>query len=598
MNTRFRTISIVIILLATVLAAPTNFPPSAQAYTEVSTPVGTVVWGVLSLDKTWTASNSPYIIEGYVTVASGVSLSIEAGVTVKVNRSLYRGDLYVEGNLIVDGTENDPVVITSNKTTPAPDDYRNIWINGSAHLWMNWTEVWYAHVPIAISGDNNSVIESRFFSNDHPIYLNGAGNILDRIVVQSIGDSIQVYGRNNVIKSSYLSGGDRGIFLDTGSSGTTIINNTIRDKRLFGISIRPGDTGIVIHHNNFLNNTRHAQVGDNVAQFDDGYPSGGNYWSDYSGFDKCSGPNQDICPDPDGIGDTPYDVPHAVTGVPTDWDFYPLMCPTSGCPTVAPPRNLTADLSGSSFENVTLSWDLSEDDIGGQQSVVRYDILRGISYSSNSTGYLLHDSVANGTSAYVDVGAGEGDTSDYFYSVCAVDFNDNFTCSSGQAAKFTRPLIKGINLVSIPLEVSNHSVTSVLQTVSFGEAWIYNPLGKNWESFAGSKPYPGTLQLIDRPKGAWINVSGACNLTVAGIVPHNTSIQLISGWNLVGFPSFNSSYTAADLKSRTGSSRIEGYDPLSSPYYLRQVGDLEILEAGYGYWIWMDSDTTWIVKSS
>lgn len=48
-----------------------------------------------------------------------------------------------------------------------------------------------------------------------------------------------------------------------------------------------------------------------TVSWDDGYPSGGNYWSDYDGVDL----------DNDGIGDTPY----WVTGFAKD--DYPLMKP-------------------------------------------------------------------------------------------------------------------------------------------------------------------------------------------------------------------------------------------------------------------------------
>jgi hypothetical protein len=82
------------------------------------------------------------------------------------------------------------------------------------------------------------------------------------------------------------------------------------------------------------------------------------------------------------------------------------------------------------------------------------------------------------------------------------------------------------------------------------------------------------------------------------MVLSTTSIYLRAGRNLVGFPSFSSSYTVGDVKSSTGSSRIEGYDSLSSPYHVRVLGDMEIIEAGRGYWIWVDSDSTWVVKSS
>jgi len=41
-----------------------------------------------------------------------------------------------------------------------------------------------------------------------------------------------------------------------------------------------------------------------VDIWDNGYPSGGYYWSDYNGTDSYSGPYQDLTGS-DGIGDTP-----------------------------------------------------------------------------------------------------------------------------------------------------------------------------------------------------------------------------------------------------------------------------------------------------
>ncbi len=75
-----------------------------------------------------------------------------------------------------------------------------------------------------------------------------------------------------------------------------------------------------VDHNDFVSNEIQAldtQLGDNV--WDGGYPNGGNYWSDYIGIDQCSGPDQDVCIEPDGFGDTPQVVNEAAR------DRYPLM---------------------------------------------------------------------------------------------------------------------------------------------------------------------------------------------------------------------------------------------------------------------------------
>jgi len=88
--------------------------------------------------------------------------------------------------------------------------------------------------------------------------------------------------------------------------GNNVINIASSNPCGSGIVLQSA-TGAQIYHNNLVNNSVQASD-DNPGknQWDYGYPSGGNYWSDYTGVDSCSGPQQNICPSPDGIGDTPY----------------------------------------------------------------------------------------------------------------------------------------------------------------------------------------------------------------------------------------------------------------------------------------------------
>jgi len=125
-------------------------------------------------------------------------------------------------------------------------------------------------------------------------------------------------------------------------SGNTIDNNSVGfvDFRcqcfVIGNTISNNLVGIVFNghtfHNIFINNTLYqalaycTELGCSAqALWDNGYPSGGNYWSDYVAVDNCSGLNQDVCPDADGIADLPriFSCPTCRVGV----DRYPLMRP-------------------------------------------------------------------------------------------------------------------------------------------------------------------------------------------------------------------------------------------------------------------------------
>jgi parallel beta-helix repeat protein len=113
------------------------------------------------------------------------------------------------------------------------------------------------------------------------------------------------------------------------TQASLIANNTCKhnSRGIYAIfSLYPQDQNNSYYHNIITNNSLSSS--DNYDEnWDDGYPSGGNYWgASYTGVDIYSCPNQDM-PGPDGIGDTPY----AISGGPSA-DHYPLMAPPSPVP--------------------------------------------------------------------------------------------------------------------------------------------------------------------------------------------------------------------------------------------------------------------------
>jgi len=110
-------------------------------------------------------------------------------------------------------------------------------------------------------------------------------------------------------------------------ANTTARDNTIQDN-YYGISIAYGCGGNKIYHNNFINNTEHVirglpgrpPVTLPPNTWDNGYPSGGNYWSDYAGIDFHGGSDQNETGS-DGIGDIPFVIDE------NNVDRYPLMGP-------------------------------------------------------------------------------------------------------------------------------------------------------------------------------------------------------------------------------------------------------------------------------
>jgi parallel beta-helix repeat protein len=185
-------------------------------------------------------------------------------------------------------------------------------------------------IDIAISTNITISSNSIFSNDDNGVQVGGSTDV----IIKNNTISWNRYGieppycTNLTIIENYISFNFRGIFLSSTESqgifingnnisnnnisiylfmcaNITISENNITSNTNIGIYLRLS-TNIRVFHNNIINNPNQAtDDNSNENQWDNGYPSGGNYWSDYTGIDLNSTPNQNV-PPPDGIGDTPY----------------------------------------------------------------------------------------------------------------------------------------------------------------------------------------------------------------------------------------------------------------------------------------------------
>lgn len=186
-------------------------------------------------------------------------------------------------------------------------------------------------------------------------------------------------------------------------------------------------TRLSVHTNNIIGSGELARADTSVrpidTQFDGGYPTGGNYWSNYTGVDQCSGAAQDVCTGGDGFGDDPQPVPSAFN------DNYPLMAPLnlSVSTTIAAVQASPTVIFGG--QNVTFDASGSRDVLGaGVGLEYRFDFDGDGAWE---TGWGAQPRATNAYAApgnwtaVVEVRSGSGSTDQAFVHVRAVPFAVN-----------------------------------------------------------------------------------------------------------------------------------------------------------------------------
>ena len=170
------------------------------------------------------------------------------------------------------------------------------------------------------SSDYNTITDNTISNNQYEgIFLKVSSNNITGNIISNNGCGINLYkSDNNTITDNNIKNNNKYGLRLSSSRDNTITNNEITSNNENGIILYESNN--IIYHNNFINNTQNVNDECNNS-WDNGYPSCGNYWSDYSGIDNYWGSNQNI-PGSDGVGDTPYDLPceYAI-------DRYPLMEP-------------------------------------------------------------------------------------------------------------------------------------------------------------------------------------------------------------------------------------------------------------------------------
>ena len=267
--------------------------------------------------------------DDYLTIQEAINAA-NPGDTVYVKAGAYYEHVVVDKSLSLVGEDKDTTIIDGNGTgivvkigwTIRRIDHvilSGFTIRRSGRQWI--------HLPVMVSYPESGIflreVEESVIGNN--------------IIIDNLGGVTLHRSPSNVVKNNLIMNNEYGVTLSSAgeeSVDNVILENTIANNTyglLFDLNDNWGySDNNHVYHNNFINNS--AQALSVLATgspniWDAGYPSGGNYWSDYASVDLFSGRYQNETGS-DGIGDSPYVIDENNT------DQYPLMEPWgTGTPT-------------------------------------------------------------------------------------------------------------------------------------------------------------------------------------------------------------------------------------------------------------------------
>ncbi len=167
------------------------------------------------------------------------------------------------------------------------------------------------------------------------------------------------------------------------------------------------------------------------------------------------------------------------------------------------------------------------------------------------------------------------------------------------------PVVAGWNLISVPIvgpTTMPAALTDLNGTiVQWDRAMWYNPRtpADPWKQYnAAWASSLNDLTAVNNTMGVWLHVTTANDgvISVGGLaytMPTSTAISLKMGWNLIGFPSDDTTFTVANLISAvTTVTIVERYDG-GATYLSSAMLTTDTFAQGKAYWVYTTTDGSW-----
>lgn len=387
---------------------------------------------------------------------------------------------------------------------------------------------------------NSTIVKNNMTNNGlYGIYMYSSSKnslIENNVADNYIGIEIGQCSNNRIAENSISNNYYAGILIQYSLSNFIIGNNIIGNKYGFWLG---WSTNNSIYHNNFISNTNQTYNYDLCANiWDNGYPHGGNYWSNLTDVDIHSGPYQNETGN-DAIWDHPYLINAKNT------DRYPLAIPWT--------PNLEWDIS------------LTASSKEGYSDISRFGVRIGSTAGFDKT----HDAV--------DPPAPVAGVVSYFWYL-------GNPSSPADLRKLSKSMIPPSD---------NLAWTYKVRPVGIDGTMVIN-----WTAKAVTAiPPEYNVLLLDSAGTAVADMRKVTqysftaepdttySFAIRVFIGHNFSLHLAAGWNMVSFPVIPTNTSFSNIFSGIGYYQVVAWD--GTKYVAPSNA-----EAGRGYWVLVLAETT------
>ncbi|MCK6546037.1 right-handed parallel beta-helix repeat-containing protein [Myxococcota bacterium] len=294
---------------------------TAPAAAQTTVPAGNLVGS-----QTWTTAGSPYLLSGDVTVPTGVNLTIQPGVEVRLGPGdslgsgldTVRTELRVSGTLAIQGTSASRVTITSGAASRAVSDHYGVVLLAGGSANVAHATIEYGHrclhdlsvgavitglvtnacnYGVMVEGGTPTITASTIqASTSYGLYALSSANVTASGLVIAGNTSYGLYAVDSdlTLTGSIIRGnGSRGVYLrsNSGTRNTSLVHNTIHGNGTYGLYIleNAGTLNTTVRDNLILGNGSYGIYVSGLPSLTISYNLVWDHTSDYSGASAGSG---------------------------------------------------------------------------------------------------------------------------------------------------------------------------------------------------------------------------------------------------------------------------------------------------------------------